>query len=223
MLVVALLSVIAAISFPALRRNLTRADVTSAARELQQHLQRARLQAMETGEGFLFLAEEDAGSFFLGPLSVYGRLGTELNMTLAMTETMTETSPEEQSNWVHSLPLPMRFVSVNRQATKINDPDSQAGMNESYRRSLDQGQNRGFRSSEDAVDDEISDSLSPLARAIVFYPNGRIQSATILIASNDGYQIPVEIEGLAGRVKVGQIRRDITTSFAERSGSGEDE
>lgn len=202
MLVIGLLSVIAAISFPAMRRNMGRADVTAAARQLQQQLQRARLEAMESAEPFLFQPQLDSPLFFLGPLRVFQQPGFELDLTQSDFND-DRGGPIDSSAGVYQLPMPMRFAPPQR-TSMIDATAFQTSSTMTANSQLDALTVAG---------DQNSDSVDIFADVILFQPNGRIQSATITIASEDGYRIAIEIEGLAGRIKVGQITRESFDNF----------
>ncbi len=209
MLVIGLLSVIAAISFPAMRRNMGRADVTASARQLQQQLQRARLEAMESAEPFLFQPQFDSPLFFLGPLRVFQQPGFELDLTLSDFDD-DRGDPTDSVTGVYQLPVPMRFAPPQR--TSMIDAAA-----------FDTSSTMKANSQLDSLtvaEDQNSDSEDFFADVILFQPNGRIQSAIITIASEDGYRITIEIEGLAGRINVGQVTRESFDNFENRNERG---
>jgi len=191
MLVIALLSVIAAISFPAFRKTLIRNELTTAARQLQQDLQRARLNSMETGVIWIFLPSWDSHEYFLGPLDGWQEIGSGTGSGENESQSgQFSSSPEEE--WERKLPLGLNFITAI--APHSLDPAAAAttGSRNQTNASAGLSQRTG---------------IGRLNQAVLIYPTGRMTSFSWTLINEEGYQITLEIQGLAGRIKLGPVTR----------------
>lgn len=196
MVVVALLSVVAAISYPGFRRSLTRNELTTAARQLQQDLQRARVSAMEGGRVWIFAPSLESNAFFLGPLEEFRAEDQEAGLDSSQLPEDSVNLPilTPQSEGQQQLPPGVRFVPVHDPSEPQTD---WRAVNDSLT-----GGNSGLATAKETLETEGQ------TRGVLFYPNGRMKSRQLALVNDDGYRITILIQGLSGRIKLSPVTRE---------------
>ncbi len=224
LLVLAVLSTVFAISWPALRRPLNRSYIQGAAQQLQRDLQTARITAMETGQRQVFQFRWETTSYRIGSAVVRNELRSQLRGSDESpsweSESISSTgSDEDQANSERDLPSGTRFGA--------NDQESSASV--SLRRSTTDDESKPRKTSERSsqpkdgrpatyrgVRSGTSSGMKPgdWSVPLRFYPSGRMESAQLLLQSDDGYRITVQIQGLAGRIKITDLERTESSEAA---------
>jgi prepilin-type N-terminal cleavage/methylation domain-containing protein len=219
MLVVTLLSVVVAISYPSFRGTLTRNELTNAGRQLQQELQRARLASMESGEMWIFAPTLKSGAFYLGPLADFpahdqtGGLDSNplRNDAVDLPNSPYSANSGNSGNFAESpdsylkrdgeqqLPSGFRFVSAADQT-----PDWET--NRWVATDSAAGRERGVSGSDTTAEPFWQNNRQP--QVVLFYPNGRMKSLELSLANSDGFRITIEIQGLSGRIKLSPVTRE---------------
>lgn len=216
LLVLAVLSAVVAISWPALRRPLNRSHVQSAAQQLQRVLLMARRAAMESGQIQRFQYQPESGIYYWGPQRQFGAVDlTLLGQPPEVDSAGIGADEAEPLGVFGELPTGAMFSSTaspsatatssTRQATRgRNSPDSSGKGREASDSADDDG---GVPRGQKAWASGESESSAAWTRPLKFYPSGRMESAQIELISEDGYKIVIAVEGLAGRVKIGPPQR----------------
>lgn len=217
MLVVALLSVVVAISYPSFRGTLTRNELTNAGRQLQQELQRARLASMESGEMWIFAPTLESDEFYLGPLADFpandplGGLDSNplRNDPVDLPNSPYSVNTSESSDAYlkregeQQLPSGFRFVSAADQPPDW-DTNRRAATDAAAGRSA--GRESGISGSDTTAEPLWQNNRQP--PVVLFYPNGRMKSLELSLANSDGFRITIEIQGLSGRIKLSPVTRE---------------
>ncbi len=212
LLVLAVLSTVFAISWPALRRPLNRSYIQGAAQQLQRDLQNGRLTAMETGQRQVFQFRSETMSYRIGGEVVqhdlpFQRRGSDETRSNESDLIVSTGSEEEQSSCERELPIGTRFGSHGQKASTSANLRRTAATDESKpRRSYERSSQRtdGRPAADRGTRSETPSVIKPddWSAPIRFYPSGRMESAKLMLQSDDGYRITVQIQGLAGRVKI---------------------
>lgn len=203
LVVIGILSVVTMVSWPMLQRPLNRSVAQDAGQQLQRALTAARFYAMESGKPVYFQYQVNSGQFWLGETPATGDQSDGDSEKLALGEfadsatirsTAAGSKTELASDRKTVLPeqwgmreLPAEVVFVDESADEATASDG----------------------SLEAVLDAEEDSKSrpevertEWSYPVTFFPSGRVVPARIRLLSAEGYRIEVEIQGLAGRVKV---------------------
>ncbi len=204
LLVMAVLSTVVAISWPALRRPLNRSHVQSAAQQLQRDLLAARRAAMESGQVHLFQYQPETGTYYCGTLRQVDMQGSPPDEVFALTLPEESESLNGQLNEFHELPAATTFIA---QFSAENESDasrlrSNSGRNDGTTGSWQQS------SDSDVANRNDRSTSGGWTRPMRFYPSGRMESGVLNLTSEDGYDIQVEIQGLAGRVRIHPPQRN---------------
>jgi type II secretory pathway pseudopilin PulG len=190
LLVLALLGMMLAVSWPSLNRSLDTQRLKRGADLVRTHLLRARTKAMTSGEILSFRFQTDTGHFRVEQQSnLSGTLDSASMGGGGSGGASTSPSAGNQSG----------------AATAIAAPPIDGGLPEGVR----------FQSAEVGTDprggsiatNDRSSSISDAAwsRPILFFPDGTATSATIVVLGQRDRSILVELRSLTGGVKVGEI------------------
>ncbi len=186
LLVVGLLATLVAISWPALRRPMNRSFVQSAAQDLQRDLLAARFEAMDQGVVRVFQFQSGTTQYWIGE-TIQDDLRDE---TFAGTQ---KSKIDEHST-----------TTTDIEAVAQNLPEGTIFQSQVER--LKEG-----RDSSDIFDSDDSTKAASLesrwSKPVRFYPSGRMDSAKLVIESDDGYVITIDVQGLAGRIRLTDLRR----------------
>ena len=179
LLVLAVLVMLAAVTWPAMDRPMTDQRLRKAADRVRTAWAKARVDAMSSGNTFVFRCTLESDEFTIesqaGPESV----GSMTSSTPGQfDETVAETT-EPLSSKTRQLPRDIRFVdgevNFDTRATIL------------------------LSATEDASDDAVGECLDP----ILFFPDGTTSTATLILESKHERRIELSIRGLTGVITVG--------------------
>jgi Tfp pilus assembly protein FimT len=202
LLVVGLLATVAAISWPALRRPMNRSFVQTAAQDLQRDLLAARFEAMDRGSVRVFQFQPGTTQYWIGE-------------KIQDDPREEETSLDTQTSSTDSISR----ATDDTESTVQNLPDG------TYFQSPEMPRTKGADAANDLPSAKTTESASQEGRwskPVRFYPSGRMDSAKLVIESDDGYVITIDIQGLAGRIRLADLQRisseetDVSTDSDEQ-------
>lgn len=203
LVVIGILSVVAMVSWPMLQRPLNRSVIQDAGRQLQRALSAARFYAMESGKPVYFQYQAHSGRYWLGekPATPDTTIGDTEKLALG---------EKPDSATIHSLPTGSNSDAANARVPNLPEiwgvselPDLvvfAAGPVDETR-----SESEISRTDPDQEEEPATESMVESAEwsyPVTFYPGGRIIPARIHLSSADGYKLEIEIQGLAGRIKV---------------------
>ena len=204
-LVIAILSVLTMVSWPMLRRPLNKSIVQDAAQQLQRDLSSARMQAVESGRNLIFQFRPGSATYYLGDTDqrqtnsdarstrdISKRIRKPQLATNPSVSNRDEVSSNDESKELAPKELP--------DGTFFADSNAKSNANESSTVEWPDDKNEAGKT---APQVEPSEWSAPIR----FYPSGRINPARVVLASEQGYFAEVEIQGIAGRVKISPIHR----------------
>ena len=212
LVVLALLSVLAAFSWPAVRKLLTKATMRDAAKQVRIELARTRLRAIQTGMAQQFRYGLGVDLFQTGPVwteqsggnsPAWEQLqdGDRQAGSEVTSGTTDETEDEPDRPVLRQLPEGVQFVDPE----ELNRLTTSTSATYDSRDSATTG-NSGTRTSPEELDSNSLDSVVWSA-PIVFQPNGRATDARIRLIGPRNYFIDVTLRGLTGSVQVGELWR----------------
>ena len=188
LLVLGLLATVVAISWPALRRPLNRSFVQTAAQELQRVVTAARFQAMDRGVVQVFQYRAGTSEFWIGETiqddADAGAFAKSRKYESTDRRGTTEAYSDTKS--LQSLPAGTSFQPEQLSLLTESKPNSKADSGEAL---------------------SIASAEGRWSRPVRFYPSGRMDSAQLTIESDDQYAITLDIQGLAGRIRITDLRR----------------
>ncbi len=205
-LVMAILAVISIIGWPMLYRPLNQSIAQGAAQNLRKELAIARLQAMESGRPVFFQFRPGTSQYWIGESPVANQL-SESNDSTRLTPGEFE-NPDQSRNSPTG-PLDGQGVPTKTGSRQLELP---GGVVFSPSRvdlppdRIEGNMESGLQSEPIPESGSSNDSLA-WSSPIRFYSSGRIVPARVSMQSAEGYFVEVEIQGLAGRVKVLPIHR----------------
>ena len=199
LLVVGLLATVVAISWPALRRPMNRSFVQTAAQDLQRALLAARFEAMDRSSVRVFQFQPGSTQYWIGE-QAQDELREEVASANGSSNSMSRATDEKEFVAQH-LPDGTFFQSPGT-ARRDNADDTQE--------------------SPSAETIETASQEDRWSKPVRFYPSGRMDSATLVIESEDGYVITIEMQGLAGRIRLIDLRR-VSSEATENSPDTDDE
>jgi prepilin-type N-terminal cleavage/methylation domain-containing protein len=191
LLVVAVLSTVVAISWPALRRPMSRNHIESAARQLQADILATRNRAMNAREVFVFIYRVDSDEYLICSLQSLRSTGLPSQFEMANRDGVEESEIERS---LKQLPDGTWFLGQKDSAAA--DFPGQAE------------RERSSKTTEKRT--EIETAKSNWSAPLLFYPNGRMQSTNLILGSDQDYLIDVQVDGFGGRVKIRDLRRDLS-------------
>jgi Tfp pilus assembly protein FimT len=202
LLVVGLLATVAAISWPALRRPMNRSFVQTAAQDLQRDLLAARFEAMDRGSVRVFQFQPGTTQYWIGE-------------KIQDDPREEEASPETQRSSTDSISR----AKDDTEAVVQHLPDGTLFQSSAKPRTDDKNDDADLPSAETT---ESASQVGRWSKPIRFYPSGRMDSAKLVIESDDGYVITIDIQGLAGRIRLADLQR-ISSEEADISTDTDDE
>ncbi len=178
LLVLAVFVMLASMTWPALDRPMTDQRLRKAADKVRTAWARARIDAMSTGQTFVFRCTFDSDEYTVesqaGPESVESITSS----TPGQFDDTIEISTEPLSSKTRQLPKDIRFVDgevdVDTRATILTDSDDYTSTD-----------------SEQCVD------------PILFFPDGTTSTAALILESQYERRIELSLRGLTGVVTVG--------------------
>lgn len=179
LLVLTVLAMLAAVAYPALDRPMADQRLRKAADKVRTAWAKARVDAMSSGETFVFRCTLDADEYTIeaqaGPESVSSMTSSNAGQ---FDDTSVETT-EPLSSKTRKLPRDVRFVDgeveFDTRATILADSADETG------------------------GDLTGDCLEP----ILFYPDGTTSTATLTLESKYERRIELSVRGLTGVITVG--------------------
>ena len=179
LLVLAVLVMLAAMTWPAMDRPMTDQRLRKAADKVRTAWAKARVDAMSSGETFVFRCSLESDEFTIesqaGPESVSSMSSSSVGQ---FDEGAVE-STEPLSSRTRKLPRDVRFVDGEV------DYDTRAAILSD--------------STEDASRDTAGGCMDP----ILFFPDGTTSTATLILESKYQRRIEVSVRGLTGMIAVG--------------------
>lgn len=210
LIVLAVLVILAALAWPALRKPLARHRLQAAAKQLRVELASARLEAISSGESLQFKYLPGTRIYRVEPLNadrsasgaLTGSSAASVDRSLLLPDEPYSTdsdSPEAEGPQIRQQELPedIAFESAHAECTELGeDPDEPL---------LDI--NDGLDPLDDSQwqDDELLDQAD-WSTPVVFYPNGRTSNAVIQLVGDHDYRIRFTLRGVTGAVFVGRLQ-----------------
>jgi type II secretory pathway pseudopilin PulG len=188
LLVLAILVAVAAVAAPSLNRTLENHRLTSAAEQVQSHCAAARAAALRTGQTHALLVEPGGGGYLIEPW-------TDVDVLLG-----DQAAPA------------LMGLGANPPHAAAGDPTI------GRQRQLPEGVL--FAEAEFAGEQRTAEALAQASVAggpgsatggvmpILFFPDGTASTARIVLANQQGRYVAVEVRGLTGMARVGQVFAD---------------
>ncbi len=207
--VIAILSVMILVSWPMLRRPLNKSIVQDAAQQLRRDLGSARLQAVDTGRVLVFQFRPGTSTYYVGTTdqrSAESKIPARED-SRSSSEMFQHKSARSSSQFgerdvidvvgdesLKELPFGTSFAATSPTSEDEISPTTD------------------WKSGKIAkivpkTGEPIDSELAPWSAPIRFYPSGRCNPASIPLTSEQGYFADVDVQGLAGRIKISAIRR----------------
>jgi len=183
LLVLALLVTLAAITWPAMDRPIADQRLRKAAAKVRVAWAKARVEAMSTGETFVFRCSLESDEYTIesqpGPESV-GLISTSADGQFDETASTSTTLTEPLSTKTRRLPEDIRFVdgevAFDTRATILGE----------------------------ATDDFSSDSAGQCVDPIMFFPDGTTSTAKLILENEFQRRIELSLRGLTGVITGGK-------------------
>ncbi len=183
LLVLALLVTLAAITWPAMDRPIADQRLRKAADKVRVAWAKARVEAMSTGETFVFRCSLESDEYTLesqpGPESV-GLMSTSADGQFDETASTSTTLTEPLSTKTHRLPDDIRFVdgevTFDTRATILGE----------------------------TTDEFSSDSAGQCVDPIMFFPDGTTSTAKLILENEFQRRIELSLRGLTGVITGGK-------------------
>lgn len=215
LIVLSLIVVIAAVSMPGIQRLQVRSELKSTAQKLQGELYATRLEAMKTGEAYLFRFQSETENYEILPKKIYDALDVKPQTTAPVDLTQTRsvgadlrdsvlTPPQKENEpaprvdpvYRKRLPLFYTFGTVKPVETDRNTPDAFA--------------TRSVGGPRDSLLDPQQPDRPPepvWSEPIYFFPNGRTSNGSLEIFTTGTYRFQIELtlRGLTGTARLGEI------------------
>ncbi len=201
LIVMVLVVAIMALAAPWLKRVWVRSTLKSAAQTLQGELYTTRLDAMKSGEAYLFRYQSQTGVYEILPKKVYDALHSETPDSPYATRSVgtpldQERLPDEQfSTLAYRKSLPNRFTFGT--VKPILNPGETLEIDVTRTVGTDLHSFPSF-----------SEPTQPVwSEPILFFPNGRTSNGSleILTVGNYRFQIELTLRGLTGTARLGEI------------------
>lgn len=190
MLVLAVIAAISALVWPSLQRPFATQRLRRAAEQVRMHLIKTRTRAITTGETFSFTCQRDKPLY---------RIECRTNNEAALQTVTVASSGGSQSGGTlaaYAAPSNNHSAIIPPVDEMLPDGINFAGDDVS----LD------ARSGQIAAQDLVSGSVDiSWSQPILFYPDGTASSARVALVGDRGRAIVVEIRGVTGGAKIGDI------------------
>lgn len=223
LIVLSVLTAIAGLSWPTLRKSLTKGQLSDAAKQLRVELARTRLKAIRTGHAQQFryqpghnifeiiplwpeveetsesdvdgVGSERSGSDIMGT----GRTGATSDRPVG-TDLSDESTLTAETAW-QELPQGIQFGEP-RSSLSMLIPELESGD------VIDLVPDEGPREpGASGPLDEYSFDEFDWSAPILFYPNGRTTNARITLKGQRGFEVTVTLRGLTGTARIGPLVR----------------
>ncbi len=220
-IVLAILSILIMMAWPALRRPVTRSVVQQAARQLVRDLARARMAAIDSGQIVALRWEVGGPRYVVEPAESLddsqdatpaviedddveaGRMGSNGSASggsgTAATATDEADAPAVVA-FVGQLEEPVVF----RDPAEVVDEDLPAGSTLKEMLEDEQQEREAVKPLIDS--DSADETFSP---PVFFYPTGRAENAEFTLQGPDGYRITVKLRGLTGAASLGPLEHEV--------------
>lgn len=221
LIVVAVVMLLATLSWPALRRPLGKTRLRQAAKQLRAELIRARLEAIRSGKPQQFRYQPGTGRYETGPcLAVQQERSapSAQRAALALLESgddvASETASQQSSDPVlKQIDEQIAFVDpASAEAQGSLAPAAGSAAADASANTVGGGNLTALPPGYDSA--ALPGDATPLADGqqwsapLVFYPDGRASSnARIRLAGRDGYYLDVFVRGITGTTLVGQVKQ----------------
>ncbi|MHB8898264.1 MAG: pilus assembly FimT family protein, partial [Thermoguttaceae bacterium] len=193
LVVLAIVALLSAMSWPSVQRLMNRARVKDAARQVRTELGEARLRAIESGKPQVFRFQPGTGAFEIRPKEEETAGPAVLKSAL---EQMSDESVDTEPITGAEIVDPAAYEKV------LPDGILFAGQ-EVAREPEAEGEETGLAGLSTA---EMSEQQA-WSEPIVFYPNGRTSNARIRVTDGERYAVDVSLRGVTGTVRVGDTNR----------------
>ncbi len=209
LIVVGILVVLATMAIPALVGPLRRARLRDAAQQVRIELNRARLQAIETGVPQAFRYQPGGGRFTVSPL--------DYDAQLAVDHSFADGGAVADGHFGGAAGFANdSFAGEEEGEAALLTADGEQFVLDAGIRFCS-GENEASWEGNGAEDDLPGESGVSWGRAIVFYPNGRARDARVGVRNERGEGIEIRLRGLTGAVSLGPLERELPE---ERSAGG---
>lgn len=183
LVVLTLLAILAAVSWPAVRGLLAKSQLQSSAKQLRAALIRARLDAMETGSVRQFRYQPGTGRYEISTLA-------SLDEKQEQESALPDLLGEEKSGALGSGPVEETLAGD----AWFQTPDAEDAL-------------LGLPAT--APEEELDPALADpeWSATVLFFPNGRTSSARFRLAGAQGYTVEVSLRGITGVTTIGPVER----------------
>jgi prepilin-type N-terminal cleavage/methylation domain-containing protein len=201
MLVMVILALLVAVTWPTLRRPAIRSVTEQAARQLVHDLAQARIAAIESGQT-LSLRYELTGSRYVIQPAESGADETPADLAGDGDRTVSGSRTDTD-------PRPTRFELELDAEVTFADPDEQPDHDQFPAGSaVGQMLREQWQETEEVAPRvNLARDEGDLSPPILFYPTGRAENARFLLRGPDGYRVTVTLRGLTGAVSAGTATR----------------
>jgi len=211
LIVLAIISMLAAFAWPAMRRTLSKSRLRHAAKTIRVELAKTRLKAIRTGIPQQLRYQLGSALFEIGPI------WTDDGTTTAWAspqESPTPSSTERDSstdrfstNGTISKQLPEGALFADPLAMRLPTESHSINAPSSEEPSEDRDVTDPFDEQLAAsLDRDVVDTFN-WSDPIMFYPNGKTANARILLQGRRNFQVSVTLRGLTGSARVGDLQR----------------
>jgi len=216
MIVVAVLALLVALSWPALRRHVMRSVVQEAAAQLVRDLSRARMAAIDYGQ-VMALRYEPGGSRYEVLAAERLDREDELRSPSVLADLPDESSGVETAEsdrpaagFQAQLDQDVVFADAADQ-----DEIAELPAGSTLREMLEDEQTE--TEEVEPLIEQTSESDQAFSPPLFFYPTGRTDNAEFVLQGPDGYRVTVRVRGLTGAASIGPLE------YPRREGTDEPE
>lgn len=231
--VVAILSIVATMAWPSMRKMYIQGEIQDAAKQVRDALVRARLKAIETGATQVFRFQPGTGRFEVVAKSAADDrddatvvvsdetgLGDPSVDPSALGDPMSDPL-HAQPTW-ETLGHKIRFAGQDlddRMMAQVNASENVNPLEAALSTPTDQDFSQSGLQGNPPLGADPLTGLDPVSSMggmsgeeqwsvpIVFYPNGRTSNARIRLSDQGEYYIDVSLRGLTGGARISKIRR----------------
>ena len=243
--VVAVLSIVAAMAWPSIRKMYTQGEIKNAAKQVREALVQARLKAIETGTTQVFRFQSGTGRFeVVSKSAADGQadptvvvldetgLGDPLGSSADFSSDPLSDPLDAKPTW-ETLGHKIRFAGQDlddRMMAQVNASENANPLESALSGPTDQDFSESGLQGDPLLAADPLTGLAPVSSPggisgeeqwsvpIVFYPNGRASNARIRLTDQGEYYVDVSLRGLTGGARVGKIHRWREQLQAESTG-----
>ena len=192
MLVLAIIAAIGAIAFPAFHGVLDRQRLQASAEKIRLELDRARLQAMKTGQAQMFECAPGQGKFSVHPLTQQSDMTNAADGAAVLTQfgTVAETTENGALMAADQTALTGDVKELEEEITFVS--------------CIVATDSRAYNVAQQSMTGQVS--TTNVGQVIIFYPDGSTSNAEIRVQNTRGEIRAVRLRGLTGHVKVLTIK-----------------